>query len=374
MMRILLINPNSTHDYDVDTPAQRPLPGTESAQVYLAVELARLGCEVHVVSGTTQPGVKQGVVCHSLRAPLPAPERADAILVTSAPRYALELRAFVGPGPRIFAWEHNVWDGQPAYGGALQTLAQQGDAILCVSDWHRQHFINAGGLPPTRVQVLRNAVSPAFLALFAADQPILPAKAHPARAAFTATPYKGLEAALAIWPAVQRHVPDAQLDVFSSFDLYPPNSAFRTNPHWQAVAQQARQMPGLVCHPLQAQPSLAQHLRQTGVLFYPNTAPETSSIAVMEAMAAGCLVIAPPHAALPETAGKFLLAPPLDAQGRFTVASFAQHTAKALAALPRAEAHLRAQVTHVHTHFRWALRARELLALLGHQDGIPGAA
>ncbi len=363
-MRILFINPNAAHDYDVYTPGGQPLPGSESAQVYLATALAEIGCSVHLVTGTSRPGLKNGVHCHSLSNPLPDPRGADAILVTSAPRYALELRAFTGPGPRILAWEHNVWDEQPAYGGALQTLAQQGDTILCVSDWHRQHFIQAGTLPPTHVAVLRNAASPPFLSLFGADEPILPAKAFPPRLAFTATPYKGLPAALSIWPLVRQQQPSAILDLYSSFALYPPNSNFRGDPRWQAVTEQAKTTAGVVNNPILPQYQLARRLRATAGLFYPNTAPETSSIAVMEAMAAGCLILAPAHAALPETAGKFLLPPPTHGAGRFTAGQFADHTARALKALSRAEAHLREQVTYAQKNLRWELRAQDLLKLL----------
>jgi glycosyltransferase involved in cell wall biosynthesis len=363
-MRFLLINPNAGHDYDVDTPAARPLAGSESAQVYLALALAQQGHEVHVVTGTTTPGLKQGVHCHALTEPLPAPEGADAILVTSAPRYALEMRAFVGPRPRILAWEHNVWDSQPAYGGALQALAQAGETILCVSDWHRQHFIDAGSLPPTAVRVLRNAVAPAFLTLFTPSESIVAAKTQPPRLAFTAAPYKGLEAALAIWPAIHQLCPDATLDLYSNFDLYPPNSVFHADPRWRALTRRAQQTAGACDQPLQAQPALAAKLRATAALYYPNTAPETSSIAVMEAMAAGCMIIAPAFGALRETAGQFLLPPPMNAAGRFTLGTFAQHVASALASLPSAEAYLRDQVDHVTATMRWDLRARELLALL----------
>lgn len=80
---------------------------------------------------------------------------------------------------------------------------------------------------------------------------------------------------------------------------------------FQALYDQCRSTPGIEHVGTLPQPDLAEALRAASILAYPCTFPETGCIAALEAMAAGCAVVASDLGALAETtAGHALLVDP----------------------------------------------------------------
>ncbi|MFM7346663.1 MAG: glycosyltransferase family 4 protein [Tagaea sp.] len=358
-MRIAFVNPNLAHDYDADTPFERALPGSESAQVYLALAMARRGHEVALFTGTTKGDARaRGLDQARWSGALPGDW--DAIFVTSAPELVPDLRAAHAAVP-IFAWAHNVFVPGSAEDSALKALTHPRDRILCVSNWHKANFASYG-VAPERIVVLRNAIGPAFEDLFAPGESVLAAKARPPRAAFASVPYKGLKQALAFFKDLRGQRGDVTLDLFSSFDFYPDNNFFRHQPSWKIVAHEARKQEGVVSHGNVPQGELARALKAALLLFYPNVAAETASIATMEAMAAGCVVVTTALGALPETTGEFgILAPVVE--GKIDPQAYVSASTAILDAFaagnPALDARLRAQVEWVNATYRWDHRSAE---------------
>jgi glycosyltransferase involved in cell wall biosynthesis len=361
-MKLAFVNPNLAHDYDVETPFAAPLPGSESAQVYLALALARRGHDVAVFTGSTRAGGRaRGVDQQRWSGTLDGDF--DAVFVTSAADLLAPLReqGFAGP---IYAWQHNVIVPGTEEAALLAGFAHPRDRILCVSEWHKNNYAE-GGVAAKRIDILRNAIGPRFEALFAPGESILAAKAP--RAAFTSVPYKGLKQAIAFFADLHALRPELTLDVFSSFDFYPANNLFRRQPSWLLLAAEAKSATGVAYHGNVPQPVLADALKRAILLFYPNVAAETSSIAVMEAMAAGCVVVTTALGALPETVGDFGILAPVVAGNIDPQAyvSSAAAIAEAFAAKnPALEARLQMQVAHVTATCRWDIRAAEAERLL----------
>jgi glycosyltransferase involved in cell wall biosynthesis len=176
------------------------------------------------------------------------------------------------------------------------------------------------------MDILRNGIAPAFQNMFSSAAHLAEVKAGQLRLAYTSTPFRGLAVLLACFPAIYKRHPTCQLDVYSSMLVYDQPAA--ADPY-QRLYEQCRAMTGANYRGSLAQPELAKELAGASILAYPSTFAETSCIAVMEAMAAGLLVIASDLGALSETCdGQARLVPP--AGGERSAEQFAIDYARAL--------------------------------------------
>jgi glycosyltransferase involved in cell wall biosynthesis len=298
-------------DYDVSTPFERPLGGSQSALAYLAVELARRGSRVTLFCGTSWPRDVLGVTCVSNQAiPVGAlGQPYDAFIVLNGPAdLGPRLRPHLAPATPLVLWTQHAVD-QPAMKPLHQSEPRQvWDAIVCVSEWHRSTTIAEYGLDPARVFVLRNAIAPCFERLFASREELAQAKGARLILSYTSTPFRGLNVLIHLFPALQREFPTAELEIFSSMKVYQQDEPAD---EYAPLYHQCRRTPGVRYVGSVAQPRLAEELKAASILAYPNTFAETSCISVMEAMAAGLMVVTTDLGALPETTRGFAaLVPP----------------------------------------------------------------
>jgi glycosyltransferase involved in cell wall biosynthesis len=117
---------------------------------------------------------------------------------------------------------------------------------------------------------------------------------------YSSTPFRGLDKLLQAWPDIVRAVPDARLHLFTSMKVYNADE----KDDYQRMYDLARTLPGVDYRGSVGQAELRETAMQCRALAYPCTFPETSCIAAMEAMAAGCAVVSTSTGALIETAWK----------------------------------------------------------------------
>lgn len=115
---------------------------------------------------------------------------------------------------------------------------------------------------------------------------------------YSSTPFRGLSLLLRAWPSIRKAVPEAQLHLFTSMKVY--NSS--ETPEYLKMYDDARKLIGVKYHGSVGQADLRNTAKKCRALAYPCIFPETSCISAMEAMAAGCAVVATSTGALIETA------------------------------------------------------------------------
>lgn len=353
-------------DYDVATPTLRPLGGSQSAMCYLAVELAKAGHAVTVVTGMTKPtSVVMGVEC---RGPNDLVEKDgfDVVVALNAPRHGRKLRSLLSPSTRLILWTQHAAN-QPVMREGLAEQSDAWDGIVCVSGWQRQEVIERFGIAPGLIRVIRNAIAPAFENLFASHADLVAAKdSDTLRLAYTSTPYRGLKLLPDLFTPYRQVNPDATLEVYSSMAVYMEDAAADRD-RFAAIYDAVSETDGAELIGSLPQPDLAQRLRGAHILAYPNAFPETSCIAVMEALAAGMRVVTSDLGALGETCEGFAQLVPIDididdANASISVLNRSKYTAEFVHALMRSTyttGGLYDQVVHMNRHHTWAVRAKQ---------------
>ena len=192
---------------------------------------------------------------------------------------------------RIF-WAHDL-PGDRASEHLKQDGYQQYERLVFVSNWQMQAYISHYGIPWSKCRVLQNAIVP------------LESRAKPpARINFIyhTTPHRGLHLLIAVFKKLAEKHRNIHLDVYSSFKIYGWEQ--RDEP-FKPLFKDISDDPNMTYHGAVPNAEVRAALQNAHVFAYPSTWPETSCIALIEAMSAGLLCIHPNYAALPETAANW---------------------------------------------------------------------
>ncbi|MCZ0899337.1 glycosyltransferase family 4 protein, partial [Microcoleus sp. HI-ES] len=303
----------------------------------------------------------------------------DFLVIVNIVGKALEVKPLLGEQTQLILWIHN----EPGF-VFLENFKNDReinacDAFVFVSDWQREQFHRRFGIDSHRSCVLRNAIAPCFANTFPDNIPILSHKSRPPILAYTSTPFRGLDILLKVFPEIRQAIPGTRLKVFSSMKVHQiddnDNQLFFGQLYRQCQETEGVEYVGSV-----PQPELVRQLRSVAVLAYPNTYLETSSIAVMEAMACGCRIVTSELAALPETTAGFARLVSMsgvknfasitnwkragnpDWEGytrRFLEAVVGVLNAGTGAGDATAENHLRQQVEYINQGCTWSVRSRK---------------
>jgi len=351
--------------YHIDAPFTRPIGGTQSAVCYLMMALAARGARVSFINNA-EPHTHAGVTALGSTFPASAIQDANVFvhLNDSTVDYPLQLAAATPKelrGAKNILWQHFAPDQAAAAPLADLPTLKMWDAVVFVSQWQEQQYLKQfPALAEMPRAVLRNAISPAFENLFEV-LPVLACKSNAPRLAYASTPFRGLDRLMLVWPQVHATHPAAELQIFSDMKLYEME-----NPEPLArLLEQAYAAPGVTHVGAATQPELAEALRATLILAYPNTFTETACIAVMEALAAGCIVVTSDLGALPETLGGHGHLIPLQTDAYAHAADYAAQLSRIMTELKQQwqsgelEHRLAAQVQWANEAYTWAARAKE---------------
>jgi UDP-glucose:(glucosyl)LPS alpha-1,2-glucosyltransferase len=149
-------------------------------------------------------------------------------------------------------------------------------------------------VPYGDMTVLQNAIEP-----FGAYRP---RTSERIRLIYHTTPHRGLNILVPVFEHLAQIHPDIELDVFSSFSIYGWDDRDRP---FEALFDRCRAHPRVRYHGAAPNAVVRGVLAECDIFAYPSTYAETSCLAAIEAMAAGCLTVCSTYGVLPETCANF---------------------------------------------------------------------
>ncbi|MBN3754545.1 glycosyltransferase family 4 protein [Paraburkholderia sp. Tr-20389] len=229
--------------------------------------------------------------------------------------------------------------------------------IVCVSHYQAALYQMIPNVPYADMTVLQNAIEP-----FDAYRP---RRGERIRLIYHTTPDRGLEILVPVFEYLATRHADIELDVFSSFGIY--DWAERDAPY-RSLFERCRAHPRIRYHGAQPNAVVRGMLSECDIFAYPNIEPETSCIAAIEAMSAGCLTVCAAYGGLPETCANYAKLYPFTENMQVHAQRFAAALDAAIAAVRARNAddeRLRAQQVDYFTRFySWDRRIGEWDAYL----------
>ena len=201
----------------------------------------------------------------------------------------------VDPKKKNILWLHDLWQDPEA--SHLRDARNLGkfDKLVFVSNYQQSTYNIGLGVPYSAGVVMQNAIES-----FPYHEK--PDPEDTINLIYHTTPHRGLELLVPVFVEIAEQLPNIHLDVFSSFKAYGWED--RDKPY-QELFDICRNHPQITYHGFQPNDVVREALKKSHIFAYPSIWTETSCIAVIEAMAAGCDVICPTLGALPETAANF---------------------------------------------------------------------
>jgi glycosyltransferase involved in cell wall biosynthesis len=229
--------------------------------------------------------------------------------------------------------------------------------IVCVSHYQAALYQMIPNVPYAEMTVLQNAIEP-----FGAYRP---RRSERIRLIYHTTPNRGLEILVPVFEHLATRHADIELDVFSSFSIY---GWTERDASYRPLFERCLAHPRIRYHGAQPNAVVRDMLGECDIFAYPNIEPETSCIAAIEAMSAGCLTVCAAYGGLPETCANYAQLYPFTEDIRTHVQRFAAALDAAIAAVRRRSAddeRLRAQQVEYFTRFySWDRRIVEWDAYL----------
>lgn len=262
----------------------------------------------------------------------------------------------IDPERKSILWLHDLAEDPEVQHLSDPRGRERFDKLVFVSHWQFATYNKVLGIPYGESIVLKNAIEPIENHVKQKDGPI--------RLIYHTTPHRGLDVLVAVYERLSEVWKDkVHLDVYSSFKIYGNE---QRDAAFQEIFDKCKEHDHITYHGTVSNDEIRKALEEAHIFAYPSTWQETSCIAGIEAMSAGCAIVCPSLAALPETTSGFGLMYPFD-EDKMQHAQMFHNVLRAAVDNfweDDMQTKLLLQKLYTDTFYNWDLRAEEWKGLL----------
>jgi protein O-GlcNAc transferase len=286
-----------TWEYNLDTPYNSPLGGTQSAICYFLEEMKQRNHEIYLFNGNKKHETIKGVIN------VPISEypqyvkmnklNFDVVIVSCIPEELMKVKIVLNSPSTLFC----LWTGHDVDQAASKMLKDDKlkdfiDLFIFVSEWQRLRYVETYHIDYKKTIIMKNGIGKPFEKYLS-----MPTKKKLNSMTYCSIPWRGLILLEPIYKEIKNKHNNASLSVFSGMNIYKQAEDTKQD----EKLDQLKKLPDVNFNKGISQTKLAEELYNLDILTYPNIFPETSCITVLQAMACGCLVITSKLGALEET-------------------------------------------------------------------------
>lgn len=271
---------------------------------------------------------------------------------------------WVDPKKPTILWLHDTCNDPESQHLKEEDRRKSFEKLIFVTNYQLVTYNMALQVPYHQSFVMQNAIEPIPFKEKSKDQ---------IKLIYHTTPHRGLNVAVAAVKELAKiHGDKIHFDVFSSFKAYGWD---KRDEEFQSLFNEIKEHPQMTYHGYQPNEIVRDALQNAHIFAYPSIWPETSCIAAIEAMSAGCQVVCPNFAALPETTANFAMMYQWSEDIQFHANVFANMLNAAIESQfdENTERKLIYQKNYTDNFYNWDLRANQWTGLLqgiASQKGI----
>jgi glycosyltransferase involved in cell wall biosynthesis len=213
-------------------------------------------------------------------------------------------------------WQHLSYDQPNVRLMQDRKFVDSIDYFIYVSHWQYNKFREIYKIPEYKSFVIKNATH--------TFDTVEKQKDNKIKLLYTSTPWRGLAILIKAIEILNKTREDFEVDIYSSTKIYGSKFDENEKDKFEALFDKCKNTPNVNYLGYADNDSVRAAVQKAHIYAYPSIFEETSCLAVIEAMSAGCHVVTTNYGALPETCGEFATMIEFDSSGQNLIERYAE--------------------------------------------------